>query len=127
MLITFIFILACKRKVSEPVLPRKRPKFCNNENHSDDEIEFDQFLHLLTSSKCWGKHEKDDLRNIFDLFDKQATGYISLDDLKKIATDLGETMTQEELQEMIERANPKEEGKVSPEEFYAIMTKKLFT
>jgi len=35
-------------------------------------------------------------------------------------------MTQEELQDMISRADSNGDGEVSPEDFYAIMTKKTF-
>jgi Ca2+-binding EF-hand superfamily protein len=45
--------------------------------------------------------------------------------LRRVAKDLGENMTSEELQEMLERAasNGRE---ISREDFYNIMTKKTF-
>ena len=48
-----------------------------------------------------------------------------MNNLKRVAKELGETMTQEELQEMLERAasNGKE---ITREDFYNIMTKKTF-
>ena len=36
-------------------------------------------------------------------------------------------MTDAELLEMIERADTDQDGEISPEEFYAIMTKKTFS
>jgi Ca2+-binding EF-hand superfamily protein len=47
--------------------------------------------------------------------------------LKRVAKELGETMTDAELAEMIERADTDNDGEISPDEFYAIMTKKTFT
>lgn len=47
--------------------------------------------------------------------------------MKRVAKELGETMTDAELLEMIERADADQDGEISPEEFYAIMTKKTFT
>lgn len=88
------------------------------------ELDFDRFVTLLTMRMG---DDKDDLRRVFDLFDENQTGYITIDDLKRIAADLGEAMSEEELQEMIDRADTQEKGKVSPEEFYTIMTKKLFS
>ena len=40
------------------------------------------------------------MENAFDLFDLDEDGKISFSDLKKVATDLGEDMTDEELKEM---------------------------
>ena len=44
-----------------------------------------------------------------------------------MAKELGETMTDAELMEMIERADTDQDGEISPDEFYGIMTKKTFT
>ena len=45
---------------------------------------------------------------------------------KRVAKELGETMSDAELLEMIERADTDQDGEISPDEFYAIMTKKTF-
>ena len=37
----------------------------------------------------------------FILFDKDGDGYITIDDLKAVAIELNETMTDEELEEML--------------------------
>lgn len=44
-----------------------------------------------------------------------------------MAKELGETIDDGELQEMIERADTDNDGLVSEEEFYNIMTKKTFS
>lgn len=64
---------------------------------------------------------------MFNLFDDDQTGRISLRNLKRVAKELGETMTDAELLEMIERADADQDGEINAEEFYAIMTKKTFT
>ena len=43
-----------------------------------------------------------------------------------MARELGETMTDEELQEMVDRADSNGDGNVSLDDFYNIMTKKTF-
>jgi centrin-1 len=47
--------------------------------------------------------------------------------LRRVAKELGETIDDSELQEMIERADTDNDGLVSEEEFYNIMTKKTFS
>ena len=73
------------------------------------------------------KDSREDIQKVFNLFDDDQTGHISLRNLKRVAKELGETMTDAELLEMIERADTDQDGEISPEEFYAIMTKKTFS
>ena len=60
------------------------------------------------------------------MFDDDRSEFITLQNLRRVARELGETMDDSELQEMIERADSSGEGKVSLEDFYNIMTKKTF-
>lgn len=73
------------------------------------------------------KEEMDDMKRVFSLFDVQQKGYIVLEDLKRIAQDLGEAMSDEELQDMMDRADPDHDGQVTEDDFSKIMTKKLFS
>ena len=73
------------------------------------------------------KDTKEDIQKVFNLFDDDQSGKISLRNLKRVAKELGETMSDAELLEMIERADTDGDGEISPDEFYAIMTKKTFT
>jgi centrin-1 len=46
--------------------------------------------------------------------------------LRRIAKELGENIDEQELQEMVERADSDGDGYVSFEDFYSILTKKTF-
>ncbi|CAK0838310.1 unnamed protein product [Prorocentrum cordatum] len=59
----------------------------------------------------------------FRLFDDDETGKITLKNLKRVANELGERMTDEELQEMIDEADRGGDGEVNEEEFLRIMKK----
>mmetsp|Transcript_35272 Transcript_35272/g.51830 ORF Transcript_35272/g.51830 Transcript_35272/m.51830 type:complete len:170 (-) Transcript_35272:215-724(-) len=88
-------------------------------------IDFDEFLDMMTA-KMSDKDSKEDIGKVFNLFDDDKSGKISLRNLKRVARELGETMSDAELMEMIERADTDEDGEINPDEFYAIMTKKTF-
>merc|ERR1712196_762878 len=88
-------------------------------------IDFEEFLDMMTA-KMSDKDSREDIMKVFNLFDDDGTGKISLKNLKRVAKELGETMTEAELLEMIERADADQDGEINFEEFYAIMTKKTF-
>ncbi|KAL3802344.1 hypothetical protein HJC23_007169 [Cyclotella cryptica] len=90
------------------------------------EVDFDEFLDLMTS-RLVGSDSKEDIQKIFELFDDDKTGYISLQNLKRVANELGEPMNEAELLEMIERADTDQDGQISPDEFFKIMTQNTFS
>ena len=59
----------------------------------------------------------------FRLFDDDETSFITLKNLRRVAKEIGENMTDEELQEMIEEADRDGDGQVSEEEFLRMMKK----
>merc|ERR1712022_43898 len=67
---------------------------------------------------------KDEILKAFRLFDDDETGKISFKNLKRVAKELGERMTDEELQEMIDEADRDGDGEVNEEEFLRIMKRR---
>lgn len=47
-------------------------------------------------------------------------------ELKKVAQDLGEELTEEEIQDMFTRADLNDDGFVTAEDFYNIMTHRVY-
>ncbi len=88
-------------------------------------IDFDEFLELMTA-RISDKDNREDIEKVFKLFDDEKTGFISIKNLRRVAKELGETMDDNELTEMIERADSDNDGLVTFEDFYNIMTKKTF-
>ena len=89
-------------------------------------IDFDEFIDMMTA-KMSDKDTREDLKKVFDLFlgDDEKADKIELKHLKRVAKELNENMTKDELNEMITRADTDRDGKVSFDEFYNIMTKKI--
>merc|ERR1719473_1026725 len=70
----------------------------------DGTVDFDEFLAMM-SGKIGGKDAREQLMEGFALYDDDETGRISLSNLQRVAAELGETMGEEELQEMIDEAD----------------------
>ena len=89
------------------------------------DLDFEEFLNIFTLQIGAGSGEesREDVAKIFHLFDVEKTGYISLNQLKRVARELGETMSDAELLEMIERASSRDDGLVSFDDFYNILRK----
>ncbi|KAI5969675.1 CDC31 [Candida margitis] len=64
----------------------------------------------------------DEIRRAFKLFDIDGTGKISVRNLRKISKDLGENLSDEELQAMIDEFDLDEDGEINEEEFIRICT-----
>lgn len=85
-------------------------------------IKYEEFLNLM-SGKMADKDVKEEILKAFKLFDDDSTGKISFKNLKRVAETLGENLTDEELQEMIDEADRDGDGEINQEEFFRIMKK----
>ena len=61
-------------------------------------INFDHFLDSITA-KLGNKETKDGIARIFDLFDDDKSGNINIHNLRRVAKELGETMSADELKD----------------------------
>mmetsp|Transcript_4605 Transcript_4605/g.9338 ORF Transcript_4605/g.9338 Transcript_4605/m.9338 type:complete len:229 (+) Transcript_4605:3-689(+) len=86
-------------------------------------IDFNDFKDMM-SGRMPDKNSRAEIDKVFALFDEDETGKISFRNLKRIAQELGESLTDEELQEMIEEADRDGDGLINPDEFYRVMRKR---
>ena len=88
-------------------------------------VNFDDFVGSI-NNKLGDKESKEGIHRIFELFiDDPNADTITLSSLKKIAQELGENMSAEELKDILERASANG-TELTFDEFYEIMTKKSF-
>lgn len=89
------------------------------------QIDFEEWIHLMTYKVSPTTSTRDHIRKVFPLYDDEKTEHISVKNLRRVANDLGENITEEELEEMIVRADLDKDGLVNLEEFYTIVTRKI--
>eukprot|EP01083_Nonionella_stella_P034740 94990_1 len=87
------------------------------------EIEFDEFIQMM-SPRMASRDTKEEIMKVFKLFDEDDTGYITFRNLKRICQELGEDLTDEEIQEMVDEADRAGNGQVTADDFYRIMKKR---
>jgi len=88
-------------------------------------LDFNEFFGLMTT-KISDKNTRAQYAKVFAIYDDERKGYITAENLVHVAQTLGETITIEEVNELIKRADTDHDGVVSEEEFYAIMTRKVW-
>ena len=83
-------------------------------------IEYPDFLEIMTQ-KIADRNPTEEIYKAFKLFDDDNSGFISLKNLRKIAKELGENLSDDELQAMIDEFDKDADGQISEEEFLNIM------
>jgi Ca2+-binding EF-hand superfamily protein len=86
-------------------------------NQSIDFAEFLAFMRRRLSQRG----AESDIRDAFDAFDRNSDGLVSVDELLQVMGMLGETMTRQEAEESLRRADSDGDGQLTYEEFVAFM------
>ena len=88
-------------------------------------INFEEFIRVV-GPVMPKRDSKEEIHKIFQLFcDDEGKGKISFKNLRKIANEVGENLSDEEIKEMIEEADRSahKEGLIDFEDFYRVMKK----
>ena len=86
----------------------------------DGKIDFDEFMILMTNNSPETQAEEEVI-NAFRVFDKEGNGLIASSELKHIMMTIGDKMTEEEADEMVNEADIDEDGMINYEEFVRMM------
>merc|ERR1712167_414644 len=78
-------------------------------------------IDMITSQIESNKKDETHLMDMFRTLDQDQTGKISFNNLKKVATEIGENMSDEQLQDMLDEADRDGDGQIGPEEFMQIL------
>ena len=99
----FIDPIEIQKVMEELGLTRRNPtvnEIFNDLKAANRSINFDEFLEIVVN-RVGDTKTKDGLNKVFSLWDKNGNGVLDLDCFKQIARELGETLNEEELIEMM--------------------------
>ena len=106
----------------EPKKEEIRKMIADIDKDGSGTIDFSEFLSMMTA-KMAERDPREEIMKAFRLFDDDDTGTINFAKLKRVAKELGESMTDEELQEMIDEADRDGDGVINLDDFMRIMKK----
>ena len=88
--------------------------------NSNGKVEFEEFVTLLHKR---GKEEdvEEEVIKAFKVFDKEESGTVSRKELKNIMLTLGELLSEDEIEEMLQEADIYGDGKIRYEKFVKAM------
>merc|ERR1711918_284484 len=76
-------------------------------------VEFEEFLEMM-EGKMSGK-------KAFKLYDKDGKGKITIDDMKRVGKELGEALSEDELQAILDESDRDGNGTLTEDEFVRVM------
>ena len=106
----------------EPKKEEARKILSDIDKNGEGVIKFEDFAEIMTS-KMLERDPVEEMKKAFMLICEEGHDKITLKSLKKTAEELGENMTKEELQEMLEEADRDGDGEIGEEDFIKIMKK----
>ena len=78
-------------------------------------IEWSEFLKMMKERKKEEEFNEEELSDVFKVFDKDNSGFISASELKEVSSKLGRNLTDEDVKEMMKETDLDEDGKISYE------------
>ncbi|KAL9653152.1 hypothetical protein ABK040_006368 [Willaertia magna] len=86
-------------------------------------IDFTEFLQMM-AKKMKDVDNDEDIIEAFKVFDKDGNGFISAQEFKHVMTNLGEKLTEDEVNEMIREADIDGDGQINYSEFVKMINQK---
>ncbi|EEC43495.1 calmodulin [Phaeodactylum tricornutum CCAP 1055/1] len=90
------------------------------DDNGDHEIDFDEFL-ILMKSRIGHRDPEKELRDAFAVFDTDGSGAIDRKELKRLMKKLGQALTEQEIDAMMDEVDTNGDGEISFEEFKELM------
>merc|ERR1712139_689932 len=83
-------------------------------------VEFEEFIEMM-EGKMSGKDPVEEMQKAFKLYDTEGKGKITVKDMERVAKELGENLTKEELQGILDDSDRDGNGTLTEDEFVRVM------
>jgi Ca2+-binding EF-hand superfamily protein len=89
-------------------------------SESNARVDFEEFVDMMTARMNY-RESTNDLSEVFKMFDSDGTGKISLQNLREVSAEMGEDLADEELMDLLIRADGDGDNELSEAEFQLLM------
>lgn len=90
--------------------------------NGDGEIDFEEFISLMRLRMDERQRDpEEDLRDAFNMFDADRSGYIDREEVRMLMKKLAQTLTEDEIDAIMEEVDTDGDGEISFDEFRAMM------
>lgn len=110
----------------KPTMEELKAMIAEVDDDGSGQIEFPEFLSLM-ASKLQDTDSIEEMREAFMVFDRDKSGSVSASELKHVMNNLGEQVTNEEVEEMIKEADADNDGELSFDDFLQFIQSKGLT
>ncbi|KAJ1650247.1 hypothetical protein IWQ61_008899 [Dispira simplex] len=109
------------KKLGETVTRKELEETIRNvDADNDGKVDFNEFITLMAGTAEDDKEKSNrmkELRQTFQVFDKDGDGFVTREELREVMSQLGETLDDQELDEMMTSADANKDGKLDFAEF----------
>ena len=84
-------------------------------------MDFSEFVAMMANHMKEETDTKEDICKAFKVFDDKGTGTIPIEELRFVLTNMGDALSEDEVDELIKQADQNKDGKVHYEEFVTKM------
>lgn len=95
------------------------------ENDEETGIEFEEYLEMM-AHKLGSDKDDNIIKRAYELFDDDGKDFISPDNIRRIANELGDDLNDEDIANIIQKNDLNGDGKLSFEDFQQVMKSKTF-
>ena len=92
------------------------------DTNGNGKVSFEEFLDVFLRTMKDTNEAEEELREAFKVFDKEGNGFLLISDLRKALTELGDKLTEEEVDEMLRELELENDRYINYEEFITILS-----
>jgi len=86
-------------------------------------VTLEELITILTP-KLRRRDSQEEIMKVFQLFDKEGSGFINFQSLKHVCQEINQPMSDQDIRDLIDEADRDHDGRVTAEDFYRIMKRR---